>query len=1118
MADDYSINAKITADASGFKKGIKDAQNASQSFSKSVSGMIQGLGKSGLVGALGAVGLATGGVTAVLGVAKKAIQAVSKTVAECSEAYRKQYQAEIALETAVNNSPYVDGSATRALKSFASEMQSISNLGDEEILPMMTKLIASGRSQAETMDIIRVATDMSADGTISFETAVNQLNMTLNGNIGRLGMQNAELKELTDEELKNGKAVEILGNKYKGLASATADTSKQLKNAIGDLKEAVGKTFENALSPMRKYFTEVVTNLTNSINKARDLKGAMQEVFTDDGVNTGSTTDNLTIAFNQVLAKQREVTQNQKQYLELYGAYIDKTTDEVYLSYENQKTELNKQIKEISEELNKRRRESDAQAKARKEADEQAEAEKKINDLKQKYLDKIAEQEAKWNNIKIVTGEAVKNEEKLKFYQEQLVAIMTESGGAISKNNQYYKDQKKIIDDLIKLIQEEGESLEDLGVDISDSYEESLSAIQKFFKDLSEELQSNMKTLKDYVKIVNQSTAKMLHQLGYELAKGEVSWKSYAKIAVEGIAEVLKGLSAQLSALAVVKVASYDYATAAVLAAGATASMIASGALTAVAEGYDNISTSAKEAGETVTKSAEENKQALENIESTSSRTASNLFININKFSEQAENAQKSIDAMKSEFTDLQNKSTNAYLKYQDAFEEYLNKLKNMTRQGAEYYYQQTVKPLKDASDEISKEFKKVADEYSGYQDDLRNAKKAMREEGIKIVENLKAESDAVRETVTTYKTLYKAQTDYITARKKWDRLTTKQKATSQAEYLLGKKGTLYEEVKTLSTYVNIIFEEQLGNVSKTVSDIYSQLTNAGKKVGETLASSVISGASKTDFLKSMKDYIRENLIKLAVYTESFQDKLADIGGSLASALVSGTTSELRTVKKELENLYDEATKNAKKAENVISSVFGDIGEDIQSTISNFGGNIATTLVDSLANGLNQSDFLDSVKKWIRKMLIQSVVYTKTMKAELEAIGEAISRGISEGFTETSFHEIRRDLSWVFDQANKTISNIDDILNSVFGSGYATGTNNATSGLHLVGEAGPELVRFRGGEKVINASNTNKALAGMGGTTINQNVTFNNLADTSAFAMMNQFKQYNRQLAINGII
>jgi phage-related tail protein len=33
--------------------------------------------------------------------------------------------------------------------------------------------------------------------------------------------------------------------------------------------------------------------------------------------------------------------------------------------------------------------------------------------------------------------------------------------------------------------------------------------------------------------------------------------------------------------------------------------------------------------------------------------------------------------------------------------------------------------------------------------------------------------------------------------------------------------------------------------------------------------------------------------------------------------------------------------------------------------------------------------------------------------------------------------------------------------------GYANGTNNATAGLHWVGENGPELMRFRGGEQVI---------------------------------------------------
>lgn len=83
---------------------------------------------------------------------------------------------------------------------------------------------------------------------------------------------------------------------------------------------------------------------------------------------------------------------------------------------------------------------------------------------------------------------------------------------------------------------------------------------------------------------------------------------------------------------------------------------------------------------------------------------------------------------------------------------------------------------------------------------------------------------------------------------------------------------------------------------------------------------------------------------------------------------------------------------------------------------------------------------------------------------------------------------------------------------------WATGTNSASRGLAVVGEAGPELVNFRGGEQVLNNRNTQKALNGMGGSTNNFNVTFNNLQDTSAFTMMQQLKAYNRQMAINSII
>lgn len=83
---------------------------------------------------------------------------------------------------------------------------------------------------------------------------------------------------------------------------------------------------------------------------------------------------------------------------------------------------------------------------------------------------------------------------------------------------------------------------------------------------------------------------------------------------------------------------------------------------------------------------------------------------------------------------------------------------------------------------------------------------------------------------------------------------------------------------------------------------------------------------------------------------------------------------------------------------------------------------------------------------------------------------------------------------------------------------FANGTNDAPKGLALVGEYGPELVRFNGGEQVLNASNTQKALAGNNNSGNTWNVTFNNTKDTSAYTMMKQLKQYNRQMAINGII
>lgn len=1108
---DYNIKAEITADASGFESGVKKAEKASKNLSTSVSGVIQGLGKSGLVGALGAVGLATGGVTAVLGVAKKAFQAVSKTVKECSDAYRTQYKAEIALDTAISNNPYIDGTATRRLKEYAGEIQSISEIGDEQLLPMMADLIAKGRTEAETMDLVRVATDMSATGTISFENALTQLNATLNGNLGRLGQQNAELKNLTEEELKNGKAVEILGNKYKGLAQATADSSKQLKNALGDLKENLGKVFENALAPMRKFFTEVITNLNNSISKSRELKDAMKDAFNGDDINIDATTDSLSIAFNEVLKKQQEVTRNYSQYIQLYGKYIDETTDETVQSYKAQIADLNKQIKTIAEELNKRRKESEKEKKARAEAEAQAEQEKTINDLKEKYLKLISEQETKWKNIKKVTGEAVKDEEKLKFYQDQLVSIMSESNGLITENNQYYKDQMSIIDEIVKRLN----NIPDVTEEQTDQLEELDSEFSRFVDSLTNTANDWTSTINGVFNTVSNTFADVFTQMGKDLVEGGASWEEYSKMAIRAIADVLAQLGKQLLIMAVAKAVTYEYASASLALVGATIALGTSGILTAVSNKIGQVS---ERVGE-MTDKLKQAKVSLEDLKK--------------EFESISQGFTQTTSTYMSTFTNLSNSIAAAQHNFAEAMVSMVETNSQLQEvMGELNYYQQMALNISPGSmlgsygpytydqvlymQELSNEVENLQNELSGWQEVMQGNMQTMIEEMAKlnslldeIVDNYKAQIATIDDLVQSYNYFYN---------------------------LIASGNASIKEY-------NVIFYEQLLNVKKLISSVYTTLTQAGQDIGSTLISSIIDGASKEDFLRQMKNYIRQNLLKLAVYTESFQNRLAEVGTKIATALTTGgSIADLRT---ELETLWNEASTQAQAVEQVISSVFGDLEEIVeetveeidegieeveekistfeqamlgfQETISDLGGEIANSLVEGLSEGLSQSDFLDDMKKWIRKMLVESLVYTKTMKSEIEAIGQAITKGLSEGFTETTFHEIRRDLSWVFEQANQTINGIDNILNSVFGSGYATGTNSATSGLHLVGEAGPELVRFSGGEKVYNANETRNVLSsGNAGNTFN--VTFQNTKDTTAFAMIQQLKQYNRQMAINGVM
>ena len=903
---DYNISAEITANTKGFESGVKKAQTASKNLGKSISNVVKGFGKGGLTGALTSAGLALGGIGLAVGTAVKAIKGITKALGECAEAYKVQLQAERALDTAISNSPYVSGTASKALKDFASEMQKVTNLGDEEIIPQMTQLIATGRTEAEVMKIIATASDMSASGAMSFDQAVTQLNATLNGNIGRLGQQNAELKALTKEELESGKAVEILGEKYKGLAQATVDTKKQLQNAIGDLKETFGSVFEKAMAPMRKFFTDLIQGWA-------DARKAKQEY------------ENSMIAIEKGEATANDYRVKEKKLLEEIEAIegdLRKQAEELGMTYEEAYNLMadwqRAQLEAMKEELDNTRllakmheglekiKQKEAEW-AQEEADRrQAEIDKetKIADLKTEYLQKIAEQEAKWKHIKDITGEQIGNEEKIKFYQDSLVDLMTKAGGQITTNNQLYKDQ--------------------------------IAIIQKLQSELNPEEQ---KTSTEWETKLFQQTIERLE----EEKRAMLESKAYAEMSAEDKYRIEKAYNDKLYKL------------------------------------------------------------------------------NLQRIQEERENALKSVE----DFANAEEEKKRIMEYYQ-----------NLIKDNAKKYSTSMEKAGEEASKGFAKGFKNVLNEVSNI----------MQKIG-KVV------------------------------------------------------GKMFSGAKGIFTKLfDFNPDEALDGLLKLEDKILTFFMETLPKIPQFIASALqsVSVMMSTIKLNIDKKQIKAMIKNIMTTVKMFVPDILKIGLEIAREIVDGLAEGI----KENAGLIGQVLNDMAQ---ILAQYLPPVVLAIIDAISKFISAIPDSAIMSLVNGA-----IDLVIKLASALINNAVaIAEKLIPALFEIILQLFKK----------LPEILKTVLWeVIKGLGKIASFIWDGVKKLFG--FETGTNNAPKGLALVGEAGPELVNFKGGERVLNARNTQRALegatSGNAGNTFN--VTFNNLQDTSAYAMMSQLRQYNRQMAINGVI
>lgn len=298
---DGKIEIDTSIDTKGADVGIKNLTSKLKTFGK-MSGVVAGV--------------------------TTAVKTFNKVVKDTSQAYRTQERAEKQLEASAKNNPYLNSSSVKALKEYASYLQSISTVGDEQLIPMMSQLASAGRTQTEIQDIMSTALDVSATGMMSLDSAVQSLNASYSGNVGMLGRQISELKGLTKEELASGKAVQIVAEKFKGVSeevSKVTGTSEQLKNAWGDLKEEIGYSFEKNMKPMRSFFTELIQGWSDARKKRREYEGYVEQNEAGKGtvVSLQAQVDRET----ELLNGMAERTENARKLLEKSDKELKKTNE-----------------------------------------------------------------------------------------------------------------------------------------------------------------------------------------------------------------------------------------------------------------------------------------------------------------------------------------------------------------------------------------------------------------------------------------------------------------------------------------------------------------------------------------------------------------------------------------------------------------------------------------------------------------------------------------------------------------------------------------------------------------------------------------------------------------------
>lgn len=197
---------------------------------------------------------------------------------ESVDAFRIQERAIAGLNIALRNAGVYSDEYSLHLQRLASEIQGYSNYGDEAILKAQGVAQAFIGQTKITDELTKAVVDFATANEMDLDSAFRLVGKSIGSSTNALSRYGVELEKGMSDQQKMAAVTKQLGERYKGQAAKMADANIQLKNSIGDMKEAFGSVLDGYVTRWQKGMNIMVQATTRFINKARMMRTEISDL------------------------------------------------------------------------------------------------------------------------------------------------------------------------------------------------------------------------------------------------------------------------------------------------------------------------------------------------------------------------------------------------------------------------------------------------------------------------------------------------------------------------------------------------------------------------------------------------------------------------------------------------------------------------------------------------------------------------------------------------------------------------------------------------------------------------------------------------------------------------